>query len=139
MRSMPIHTPDQRLRVFVSSTMQELAAERVAVRAAIERLPDRLAAATELDWSAALSVVGKANSLVTIGRGPTLAIARGVLGDQIRRARIAADLPAAQPSATAVSAFYTAYPEGAGKDDLPVWLKGDPVRIVTIIEKIYIN
>jgi predicted ATPase len=35
---MPIHTPDQRLRVFVSSTMQELAAERVAVRAAIERL-----------------------------------------------------------------------------------------------------
>jgi predicted ATPase len=33
-----IRTPDQRLRVFVSSTMQELAAERVAVRAAVERL-----------------------------------------------------------------------------------------------------
>ena len=27
-----IRTPDQRLRVFVSSTMQELAAERQAVR-----------------------------------------------------------------------------------------------------------
>jgi predicted ATPase len=33
-----IRTPDQRLRVFVSSTLGELAAERVAVRAAIEQL-----------------------------------------------------------------------------------------------------
>jgi predicted ATPase len=33
-----IRTPDQRLRVFVSSTLQELAAERGAVRAAIEQL-----------------------------------------------------------------------------------------------------
>ena len=33
-----IRTPDQRLRVFVSSTLQELAAERQAVRAAVERL-----------------------------------------------------------------------------------------------------
>jgi predicted ATPase len=33
-----IQTPDQRVRVFVSSTMKELAAERAAVREAIERL-----------------------------------------------------------------------------------------------------
>ncbi|WP_167762088.1 DUF4062 domain-containing protein [Blastococcus sp. CT_GayMR20] len=33
-----IATPDRRLRVFVSSTLEELAAERVAVRAAIGRL-----------------------------------------------------------------------------------------------------
>ena len=33
-----IRTPDQRLRVFVSSTLQELAAERQAARAAVERL-----------------------------------------------------------------------------------------------------
>jgi predicted ATPase len=33
-----IHTPDQRVRVFVSSTMQELAPERQAVREAIEGL-----------------------------------------------------------------------------------------------------
>src|SRR6202161_3391936 len=33
-----IRTPDQRLRVFVSSTLQELAAERQAVRAAVTRL-----------------------------------------------------------------------------------------------------
>jgi len=46
------------------------------LRAAIERLPDRLVAATALDWSRALSVLSGANSLVTIGRGPTLAIAR---------------------------------------------------------------
>ncbi|HKA71578.1 MAG TPA: SIS domain-containing protein [Xanthobacteraceae bacterium] len=47
-----------------------------AMQAAVERLPDRLAAATGLDWSAALDVLSKKNSLVTIGRGPTLAIAR---------------------------------------------------------------
>jgi predicted ATPase len=34
----PILTPDQRPRVFVSSTLQELAPERAAARAAIERL-----------------------------------------------------------------------------------------------------
>ncbi|HSS91028.1 MAG TPA: DUF4062 domain-containing protein, partial [Streptosporangiaceae bacterium] len=33
-----INTPDQRLRVFVSSTLEELAAERRAVRAAVTRL-----------------------------------------------------------------------------------------------------
>ena len=33
-----IRTPDQRLRVFVSSTLEELAGERDAVRAAIEQL-----------------------------------------------------------------------------------------------------
>src|SRR6185312_4435016 len=33
-----IRTPDQRLRVFVSSTLEELGAERRAARAAIEQL-----------------------------------------------------------------------------------------------------
>ena len=33
-----IRTPDQRLRVFVSSTLGELATERAAVRRAVERL-----------------------------------------------------------------------------------------------------
>ena len=33
-----IRTPDQRLRVFVSSTLKELAPERGAARVAIERL-----------------------------------------------------------------------------------------------------
>jgi hypothetical protein len=33
-----IRTPDQRLRVFVSSTLQELAAERQAVRDAVTQL-----------------------------------------------------------------------------------------------------
>jgi glutamine---fructose-6-phosphate transaminase (isomerizing) len=43
---------------------------------ALERLPDRLAAASELDWSAALGALTDATSLLTLGRGPTLAIAR---------------------------------------------------------------
>lgn len=44
--------------------------------AAIERLPARLGAASELDWSGGLPILALATSLVTIGRGPTLAIAR---------------------------------------------------------------
>jgi glutamine---fructose-6-phosphate transaminase (isomerizing) len=47
-----------------------------ALQAAIDTLPGRLAAATELDWSGALPALAEATSLVTIGRGPTLAIAR---------------------------------------------------------------
>src|SRR6478735_575586 len=37
-RPVVIRTPDQRLRVFVSSTLRELAEERLAVKRAIERL-----------------------------------------------------------------------------------------------------
>ncbi len=48
----------------------------IAMQAACERLPVRLAAAAALDWSEALSPLATANSLVTIGRGPTLAIAQ---------------------------------------------------------------
>lgn len=40
------------------------------------RLPDRLARAAELDWSEALEVLAHGTSVVTIGRGPTLAVAR---------------------------------------------------------------
>jgi len=43
---------------------------------ATKRLPERLAAATQCDWSEALAPLAAAASLVTIGRGPTLAIAR---------------------------------------------------------------
>ncbi len=51
-------------------------AEDDALLGALRRLPDRLAAAGELDWSHMLGRLTKAQSLVTIGRGPTLAIAR---------------------------------------------------------------
>jgi len=47
-----------------------------AMEQAIARLPDRLAAAARLDWSGAFGVLADAASLITIGRGPTLAIAR---------------------------------------------------------------
>ena len=43
---------------------------------ALDRLSERLAAATYLDWSLALDGLVEADSLITIGRGPTLAIAR---------------------------------------------------------------
>ena len=51
-------------------------AEDRALMCAIERLPDRLSLAAELDWSDGLAILADAASLVTIGRGPTLAIAR---------------------------------------------------------------
>ena len=50
--------------------------DNTEMRAAIERLPERLTSATEVDWSAALPSLSDARSAMTIGRGPTLAIAR---------------------------------------------------------------
>jgi glutamine---fructose-6-phosphate transaminase (isomerizing) len=47
-----------------------------ALKEALARLPQRLADAVTLDWTAALATLAEARSLVTIGRGPTLAIAR---------------------------------------------------------------
>ena len=47
-----------------------------AMAQALTRLPERLERACDLDWSAALPALEHAASLVTIGRGPTLAIAR---------------------------------------------------------------
>ena len=46
------------------------------LRQAIERLPQRLVAAAALDWSAAVPTLAEAASLVIIGRGSTLAVAR---------------------------------------------------------------
>ena len=51
-------------------------AEDKPLTAAVDRLPDRLAGAAVLDWSAGLDLLADSDSLVTIGRGPTLAIAR---------------------------------------------------------------
>ncbi len=50
--------------------------EDARLGAAVERLPQRLAAAAELDWGKALDALADAKSLIAIGRGPTLAIAR---------------------------------------------------------------
>ena len=47
-----------------------------AMQLGLDRLPERLASATELDWSATLPSLSIAPSAITIGRGPTLAIAR---------------------------------------------------------------
>lgn len=46
------------------------------MRRALARLPQRLAQATALDWSAAATSLASARSVMAIGRGPTLAIAR---------------------------------------------------------------
>jgi glucosamine--fructose-6-phosphate aminotransferase (isomerizing) len=47
-----------------------------AMAAACTRLPNRLAEASDLDWSQAIDPFACATSMVAIGRGPTLAIAR---------------------------------------------------------------
>jgi glucosamine--fructose-6-phosphate aminotransferase (isomerizing) len=46
------------------------------IAASLDRLPERLGEATALEWGEALKDFEDATSLVTIGRGPTLAIAR---------------------------------------------------------------
>jgi len=43
---------------------------------AVQRLPERLAAAASLDWRVGVEVLSRAKQLAFIGRGPTLAIAR---------------------------------------------------------------
>jgi glucosamine--fructose-6-phosphate aminotransferase (isomerizing) len=50
--------------------------ENAELRRACQRLPERLAAAAMLDWGKALRPLAGASGLATIGRGPTLAIAR---------------------------------------------------------------
>jgi glucosamine--fructose-6-phosphate aminotransferase (isomerizing) len=51
-------------------------ASDAALLGAISRLPGRLEAASALEWSAGVEVLSKVSHLTTIGRGPTLAIAR---------------------------------------------------------------
>ena len=46
------------------------------MKAALDRLPDRLASTARLDWTQGLSVLSAAESLVVLGRGPTLAISQ---------------------------------------------------------------
>ncbi len=43
--------------------------------AALYRLPDRLASAADLNWEEAVGALTRAQSLVTLGRGPTFAVA----------------------------------------------------------------
>jgi glucosamine--fructose-6-phosphate aminotransferase (isomerizing) len=51
-------------------------AETCELSQALDELPDRLVAAVDADWSQALPEFAQSESLATIGRGPTLAIAR---------------------------------------------------------------
>jgi glucosamine--fructose-6-phosphate aminotransferase (isomerizing) len=47
-----------------------------AIRQSLEHLPARLASAADLDWTAALPAFAAAGDVISIGRGPTLAVAR---------------------------------------------------------------
>jgi len=51
-------------------------ANEASLSAALDRLPRRLAEAARLDWSCVVDTVASADSLATLGRGPTLAIAQ---------------------------------------------------------------
>jgi glucosamine--fructose-6-phosphate aminotransferase (isomerizing) len=50
--------------------------EDAGLARAVDALPERLSEATALDWSEATDALSRTTSLVAIGRGPTLAIAR---------------------------------------------------------------
>jgi glucosamine--fructose-6-phosphate aminotransferase (isomerizing) len=51
-------------------------ANEASLSAALDRLPGRVAEAARLDWSNVVGAISSANSLATLGRGPTLAIAQ---------------------------------------------------------------
>jgi glucosamine--fructose-6-phosphate aminotransferase (isomerizing) len=68
-------------KTFVAtlSAVQRLVAawtDDAGLARAVDGLPQRLAEATALDWREASDALSRTTSLVTIGRGPTLAIAR---------------------------------------------------------------
>jgi glucosamine--fructose-6-phosphate aminotransferase (isomerizing) len=68
-------------KTFVSSVAALLKfvaawADDPDMMAALDRLPDRLASAAGLDWDQALSPLSTAQSLITLGRGPTFAISQ---------------------------------------------------------------
>jgi len=68
-------------KTFVAtlSALQRLVAAwtgDTALARAVHGLPERLTAASALDWSEAVAALSRTSSLVAIGRGPTLAIAR---------------------------------------------------------------
>ena len=52
------------------------ASERALQDGPLDRLPYRLAEATQLDWSNAIGALSAAKSLAILGRGPTLAVAQ---------------------------------------------------------------
>jgi glucosamine--fructose-6-phosphate aminotransferase (isomerizing) len=51
-------------------------ADDTEIQRGLDRLPARLALASDLDWTAALPALAAASNLMSIGRGPTLAVAR---------------------------------------------------------------
>ena len=60
--------------------------------------------------------------------GANVTIARGILGDELRRVRVEARLAGGRPSGAAVAAFYSAYPELLARrvvvQPAPWWLAG---------------
>jgi glucosamine--fructose-6-phosphate aminotransferase (isomerizing) len=93
------------------------------LEAAVGRLPDRLATASELDWSGALSALASSASLVTIGRGPTLAVAREA---------------ALKLKETCNAALFTAEPGAAAKGLLPALASDHPeTDAVCLIQSFY--
>ena len=68
-------------KTFVASlaALLRLAAvwtDDAAIQQSLDRLPARLASASDLDWTTALPAFAAATNLMCIGRGPTLAVAR---------------------------------------------------------------
>lgn len=68
-------------KTFVASLaallrLASLWSDDTVMQRGLARLPERLALATDLDWTTALPAFSAATNLMSIGRGPTLAVAR---------------------------------------------------------------
>jgi hypothetical protein len=79
--------------------------ERVPVRATDVLAAERAVIAQRFGGSAAAYRAALAEA------GANVTLARGIIGDALRRVRIEATLPGGRPSGAAVAAFYSAYPD----------------------------
>lgn len=82
---LPLHAGPERSVAATKSYLCALAgvlqicahwSQQTELLQAVERLPDQLAEAFELDWSTLVSTLTEANNLFVLGRGPGLAIAQ---------------------------------------------------------------
>lgn len=110
------------------------------MRLACARLPDRLDAAARLDWSEAIAPLTEAASLIAVGRGPTLAIAReaalklketcALHAEAFSTAEFRHGPIALISGAYPVLAFGTADESAAGLADLVGDLRGKGARVL---------
>jgi hypothetical protein len=128
----------QRIRSGELATLQRITGDReVAYAALLARITEaqharvpmqRVLAAERAVIAMRFGGSGARYRAALARAGANVAVARGVLGDELRRIEIERGLRARRPSASAVSTFYVSYPDlltrSVRVDPAPWWLGG---------------